>query len=492
MPNIIIREQDLTLAGPNANSTDIVYVIGFPGLVSVVTTLPDTDGEEHVVYQTGSGTFVYKEWNGTAFVDMNPQPYVFRYPNTEGSPYFAMNPWAPANIPTLCTSIAEFEATFGEVPLIFATAQAYPSGKFSASATVTDNMYAVGDLDKSYIYAKELLNLGLPVLYEAVVATTAGSPGTTTTPAVTQIYTNMSAENDVFTNLADKGEYSVKYITSGAYPTYEYGLTTDNKANVIVTKMINAAQTRGDAVALIDHTNKPDRKLYPFTDTSTLYYAVKTGDYAITSTYASMFTPWATYNCPTSVGQQTLPGSFGYLASLAQAIQTNANWLAMAGVSRGIVPNLVSLNTTTKLTNAIADAYQPRTGMSINPITIIKPYGHVIWGNRTLKNNVQNLTATSYLNVRNLVSDIKKLVYSAALSLMYEHNSDVLWSRFKAMIVPTLNQMTTGYGIAGYQVIRKPTTEKGKLVADIKLYPVYAVEDFDISVIMTDEEVTVE
>lgn len=480
MPNIIIREQDLTTTGVEANSTDVAYVIGFPGLVRVVTTLPDV-GEKHVVYQTGSGTFVYKEWDGTQFVNLNPQPYAFRYPDTDGSPYFAMSPWAPANTPTLCTTKAEFEATFGDEPLIFATAQAYP--QFAVNAAVTGNMYEIGDLEKSYIYAEELLNLGLPVLYEAVKVVTDGA---TTMPGVPQIYARMSANDGAFENLADKGEYTVKYITSGAYPTYEY------QDNAIVTKMVNLAQTRGDAVALIDHTNKPDRALYPLSDATTLYAAITTGTYSVTSTYASMFTPWGIYNCPTSVGQEEMPGSFGYLASLAQAIQTNANWLAMAGVSRGIVPNLVSLNTTARLTNAIADAYQPRTGKSINAITNIKPYGLAIWGNRTLKNNVQNLTATSFLNIRNLVSDVKKVSYSAAISLMYEHNSDILWSRFKAKIAPTLDQMTTGYGISGYQIIRKPTTEKGKLVADIKLYPMYAVEDFEITVVMTDEEVTVE
>lgn len=485
MPNIIINEQDLTSPGTAAETTDIAYVIGFPGLVNVyIDALPAT-GEAGIVYRTGSqGFYVYQKWDTSlatpAYAVISPVPYVFQYPASTGS-WFAMNPFCPVNTPTLCSTKEEFEATFGSSPLIWATAQVYPT--FDGSGEVSGNMYAIGDLEKSYIYAEELLNLGLPVLYEAV---TVVSSGTTATPTVTQVYSRMSADDGCFESLSDKGDYTVKYITSGAYPTFEYS------GNAIVTKMVNTAETRGDSVALIDHSNKPSRALYPVSDSTTVYYALTNSTTAVTSTYATMFTPWGVYNCPTSVGQEEMPASFGYLASLAKAIQTNSNWLAMAGVSRGIVPNLVALSTDAKLSNAIADAYQPRTGKSLNAITNIRPYGLTIWGNRTLKNNTTNLTATSFLNIRNLVSDVKKVTYSAALSLMYEHNSDVLWSRFKALIAPTLDQMTTGYGLSGYQIIKGTTTEKAKLVASIKLYPMYAIEDFEITVVMSDEEVTVE
>jgi hypothetical protein len=72
------------------------------------------------------------------------------------------------------------------------------------------------------------------------------------------------------------------------------------------------------------------------------------------------------------------------------------------------VPNLKSL--CQNVTNAIADSYQPRDGIAINPITNIKPYGLVIWGARTLKDNVYagDLTATSFLNVRQISSDAKR------------------------------------------------------------------------------------
>lgn len=208
-----------------------------------------------------------------------------------------------------------------------------------------------------------------------------------------------------------------------------------------------------------------------------------------------MFTPWAVYTTVKEgvkvPASQVMPASFGYLLSLGKSIKTNANWLATAGVARGLVPYIQSLNTVDRLSNTIANLYQPRDNIAINPITDIKPYGLTIWGNRTLRKNVGDLAATSMLNIRNLVSDVKKVAYTTAKSLMFEQNSDVLWVNFKAGITPTLDRMLSGQGVSGYKIIRGETTTKAKVVAEIKIYPLYAVEDFEITVVISDEEVSV-
>lgn len=59
------------------------------------------------------------------------------------------------------------------------------------------------------------------------------------------------------------------------------------------------------------------------------------------------------------------------------------------------------------------------------------------------------------------------------------------------MISSTLDKMISGAGISGYKIIKGETDEKAKLVAIIRLFPVYAVESFDITVVMADEEVSV-
>ena len=262
--------------------------------------------------------------------------------------------------------------------------------------------------------------------------------------------------------------------------------------------MLTKAADRGDAIALFDHTPNNSRVLAA-TNTSSVYAKVK--EYCQTNrvnelsepiyTYGAMYTPYGIYSNSVIDGNVELPGSFAYLLSLAVSVVNNANWYAVAGVTRGIVPNLLGLSQ--NVTNAIAESYTPRDDISINPITNIKPYGLTIWGNRTLKNNAKagDLTATSFMNVRQLVCDVKRNVFVASKRLTFEQNNDVLWINFKAQLVPTLEEMLQGNGLTGYQLIKQKTTAKATLKAKIVLQVVEAVEDFDITISLTDSESTI-
>lgn len=302
--------------------------------------------------------------------------------------------------------------------------------------------------------------------------------------------------------LADKGNYSIKYLTSGGYPVYEY------TNNIIVTRMLDLAEARGDCVAFIDHTDNVHRENNIDTRGS-VYHSVKNDEvFATKGDFGTMFTPWALYNRTTTDkdedgktikgGSVRMPGSYAYFNALGDSIQTNANWLAIAGSARGVVPNLATDGMTTNIPNGAADAMQPRDDVAVNAITNIKPYGWTIWGNRTLKNNAENgnLTATSFLNTRNLISDVKKTAYRVARKLTFEQNNDILWVNFKGLISPTLDRMLSGYGISGYKIVRdtehEKASEKATVCAKIILYPVYAVEDFYITIVLKDDEVNVE
>lgn len=312
--------------------------------------------------------------------------------------------------------------------------------------------------------------------------------------------------------LIDKGSYSIKYVTSGGYPTFTYHALNDDGSQgtiyALVNNMLEFAYKRGDCVALIDHPDIYNGVLNPNTtnglyDKVTSYFTTN----SLHQEFGSMFTPWATYSRTTidvdndndafkSTTSIRLPASYAYLSSLADSIKTNANFLAVAGVTRGKVLHLATKSMNSIITNGAADTMQPRQGVAINAITNIRPYGYCIWGNRTLKNNEENLVATSFLNIRNLVSDVKKLVYQVSKRLTFEQNNDILWINFNNQITPTLDRMVAGYGISSYRLIRDIThpkyKEKATLCAKVILRPVYAVEDFYITVVLKDDEVTVE
>ena len=101
------------------------------------------------------------------------------------------------------------------------------------------------------------------------------------------------------------------------------------------------------------------------------------------------------------------------------------------------------------------------------------------------------LTASSFLNIRQLCIDIKKTLYRAARRFSFEPNSDALWVNFKGAITPLLEDMKANQGIKGYQVIKVNSNKKALLVARIKIVPIEAVEDFDLTVELADSiEVT--
>lgn len=313
------------------------------------------------------------------------------------------------------------------------------------------------------------------------------------------LYDNLSSR---FEELADKGEYSVKYITSGGYPTY---FLNDHS---LALSQLDAAYKRGDAVAIIDHEYDPSRSL-KYNASDSIYSDVNKTFKSETEkgTYGAMFTPYAKYSL-TRMGMSdvVLPASFGYLKSLATAIKTSPNWLAIAGVTRGLTSGYTPIETDPIVTNVIAEDYQPKYGdqennmVAINAITNIKPYGQCIWGNRTLAPMPGNASAEpkNFLNTRNMISDIKKLAYTTAKQLMFEQNSDTLWLKFKAGVSPLLEQLRSGNGISDYKLIKGTTRFNGsqlarnEIAAVIRICPLHAVEYFEITVLVTEDDVAVE
>lgn len=348
------------------------------------------------------------------------------------------------------------------------------------------------------------------------------------------VYTEYKAESDVVTGkvmydalvgttdkesileeLKDRGTYNVKYLTTGGYPSFEYGFDGGVVKNTLVAKLLDVAaavvsedsdndstEGRGDCIALIDHTNYSGRKLISsMTDDSSVFGSVNKylPEFGNKLTFAAMYTPWCTYSINGLTGNTALPGSYAYLIALANASKIYTSVAAIAGVTRGAVPNIVNVLTDETLTNNIANKYQsrvedPQGKISINAITRIRPYGNVIWGNRTLQkpDTDKGVTALGFTNIRSMVCDIKKTVYDACKKYMFEQNSDILWINFKSEITPTLEKMKSAQGIERYTVRKGENSGKTKLYAFITIKPVYSVESFDITITLTDEDLSVE
>ena len=203
-------------------------------------------------------------------------------------------------------------------------------------------------------------------------------------------------------------------------------------------------------------------------------------------------------------GKTTLKANEAYILAFLNNLNNGyAAWQAVAGATRGAIPGDYVVDGYLK--ESEIDNMQLRlyvddaTSIAINPIVNMNPWGTRIWGNRTCLPNKNvmgegdqprkasdQLVASSFANVRILICDIKKALYKAARRCQFEQNSDVLWVNFKSQVNTLLEQMKQSYGIAAYRWTREETTERAKIKATLRIVPVEAVEDFDLSIELAD------
>lgn len=534
MPNIVLKERDMTTIAYANETNDVVFV---PGIADTnwnvwITDIPGLD----IVTVNPSGT-TYAEGDtihvkaNRADIDADPSLAVNTFDKKMwkkgADAWVLMDSYvepAPMNLPVYVTSTIDFASKFGGKPFVwkwnkfdastsgtyFNNARKLPTfaeNELPGAVSADHYFYNDGDQEISWIYANDLLYAGMPVVFEDVAKVSlAGETGDKLNvyrkdaPKLTEFYVAMNSQktgkpddadydgtHGVFTNyeLLDISEYNFKYVTSGGYPVFN--CTGDSN---IVTNMLDLCANRGDCYALIDHA---DNVIRPWYGTKSLKYAVDNFGFGEKAKYAGMFTPWATYNIDMLNSVKLMPASFGYLRTLAKGMIAYNNYFAFAGVNRGVVDGIRELHCAKPLTNTVANDLQTKNGFSINPITYVRPYGLTLWGNRTLLEAEGDLKATNFLNIRNLVCEVQKTAYQSAKVCLFENDNLGTWVKFTNPIKQLLTNMQNAGALAAFEVARVPVVEKAVIAAEIRLVPIYAVEEFWITVTLLDNgEVTVE
>lgn len=286
---------------------------------------------------------------------------------------------------------------------------------------------------------------------------------------------------------------STKCDSDSDWETYRdtpyYGLPFEYN-HIIAQGMLDLAAERGDIIALIDHTNN---KYRPVHGSNSVFASLNNSEVplGIHGEYGAMFTPWIIFN---ELGPQPVAPSFAYLITLAaNASNSTASWLAIAGTDRGVLPGKPhqALAATQKITPAVVEQYKPEIGISLNPITHLRNRGLTIWGDRTLRQNGNDVCSSSFLNLRDLLSELKKEVYRAAQSLMFEQNNDILWINFRSKLIPILDKMVATGGLSSYSINSIATGDPTKLSVQIRLVPVFPVESFEVTIELTDQFVDI-
>lgn len=273
---------------------------------------------------------------------------------------------------------------------------------------------------------------------------------------------------------------------------------------------------RGDCVALIEldenaYANAPTMRIKPETAIINAINAMHMD--ADTGKYCAMTIPSVVYNMTDAVvtvngtkieqpfnKNKKFPGAFHYLTCFMNALQSGfAEWYAAAGYTRG-VSNYTIDYTTVTLGELAINTLEPRNYGS-KPGDYLKFTCNVIanfrgsyylWGNRTChllgdaRGTEGDLVASHFLNIRQLCITIKKQLYIACRRFTFDPNSDTLWFNFVNAIKPTLEAMKADQGIRDYKILKVPTDKKATLKAKIRIVPIEAVEDFDLTVSLED------
>lgn len=326
--------------------------------------------------------------------------------------------------------------------------------------------------------------------------------------------------------LKDKDTYNVKLLTTGYFGVQLTGAEDDSLPSLqdrnekkytpdfdtCLKPLIELADFRKDCrvISGFDYYNdesipkisgnKAIRTKDP-TDGDGLAYQISTyleenpldhGEYG--ALYLPNITSTITLNSVSSLDSRTItltmPSIYGYLIDYGKSLAKGQEWLPVANSERGSVSTIGTADLTVTKYNLDTNIIKDTNGTSFNGIVNLRPYGDVIWGDRTLLNLGDTVKATAYLSLSLLICDVAKRAYQAAVRYTYESNNDVTWFNFKTRVTSLLDEMVAAGVLGNYKMQKQPSKTYNKITCKITLYPNLPVENFDIYINLENADIS--
>ena len=274
-----------------------------------------------------------------------------------------------------------------------------------------------------------------------------------------------------------------------AYP----GLTN----NSLNSKLVRTAESRGDALAIID----PFGGFVPDTEgTSTVETRLGTVDSTVdnmqqnlklNSSYGAAYYPWVQIRDNVNGATLWAPPSVAALGAMSYSEAVSELWFAPAGFTRGGLSannaaGIPVVGVRQRLTSKDRDKLYEN---NINPIASFPAEGIVIFGQKTLQ---ATPSALDRINVRRLTIFLKREISRIAATLLFDQNVQITWNKFRGQAENFLSGVKAGLGLTDYKVILDETTttpdliDRNILYAKIYVKPARAIEFIAIDFIITD------
>ena len=344
----------------------------------------------------------------------------------------------------------------------------YGVGTFVPTYTVT-NKY-IGNINTKLQRALTLVESPELVNVDVVV-----DGGLSTISAVVSSETEF--DDSVFVNTSTLSSTSSEYVTRWR--------------NVFNTFNNFAQNVRKDCVFISDpfryiFVNGSDTKttsLNTFNFSTNIYTPLKVAFSGIESNYAATYGNWLKTYDQYSDKRVWVPTSGYAAAAFARTDATAQPWIAPAGLTRGVINNVVDIafNPNQKQ----RDFLYP---ISINPVVFFNTDGYVIFGQKTLQTKP---SAFDRINVRRLFLALEKSVQRSLRFFVFEPNTEFTRTRLKNSITPIFELAKNTEGLYDYLIVcdernnTPDSIDRSELNVDIYIKPVRAAEFILVNFIAT-------
>jgi hypothetical protein len=240
-----------------------------------------------------------------------------------------------------------------------------------------------------------------------------------------------------------------------------------------ITALLAMCAARADCLAIVDA---------PFGFTVNEVVAWQNGVHTLNSSkfdsdFGALYWPWVKVRDTTNRIDVWVPPSGSVLAAFVKNDDLGAPWMAPAGTTRGIVPNILDVYSKPSLTERDL-MYGYRN--AVNPIiSFTGTEGFMIWGQKTL----QRLpTALDRVSVRRLMFYLEKRVRQECRGLLFEPHDAKLRSRFVDVSTRILSNVQVLRGLNDFKVQcdeelnPADVVDRNELRARIGVQPIRAAE----------------
>lgn len=308
---------------------------------------------------------------------------------------------------------------------------AFVSTESSAKTFDGSSNYYVNVLENRSRYVSS--NTSIPYSADADIAEslTSGADGTITNGDVISAY-------DLFVN-ADNIDVSL--VVSGPANQTIVNHLIDNIAEVRKDCVVFVSPERSDVV---DNYGSEVTDILAYRNTLT------------SSSYAFMDCGWKYQYDKYNDVYRWVPLN-GDMAGLAARTDRDRDpWYSPAGLTRGIVKNVIKLAWNPSKANR-DDLYVK----GVNPVVTFTGEGTLLYGDKTLLNRP---SAFDRINVRRLFIVLEKAIARAARSSLFEFNDQFTRAQFVNLVEPFLRDVQGRRGITDFRVVCDETNNTGEVI----------------------------